>query len=400
MNKKISLGLCLSLIVLSVTATFAITMSFSKQIYNGIISNLSQRSHSYESAEEINRLISNYFYGDLAGYNNNLGASVSEGYVNGLNDESSYYMTSDDYTAYLQRVESGTVGIGIETLFDYTKNQLVITYVYEGSSAESEGLQEGDVITAVGGTAVTRANYVSIQKYFTGNKMTSVQIEYLRNKKTKVVQPISSFDIPSIISDEINGVGYVRIKSFYKNTATELKDKLTEFKNDGVEAVVIDLRNTSDGTMPYAAKTLDVILPTINGGNIAIAKDKNGKTRETFTADNSSFSMSFAVLVNGNTRGPAELFACDMRDVKQAKILGTLTAGVGTMQEVFTLADGSAICLTTALIIPKAGENAVYDGIGIIPDMDVTIGIEDANIDLLSEDQDTQLNAAINMLSQ
>ena len=59
MNKKISLGLCLSMVIIAIAATFAITMVFSKQIYNGIISNISQRSQTYDSAEEINRLISN-----------------------------------------------------------------------------------------------------------------------------------------------------------------------------------------------------------------------------------------------------------------------------------------------------------------------------------------------------
>ena len=97
MNKKISVGFCLSLVITAIAATFAITMVFSKQIYNGIISNISQRSQSFDSAEEINRIISNYFYGNLNEYNNNLGSSIAKGYVNGLNDSNSLYMTAGEY---------------------------------------------------------------------------------------------------------------------------------------------------------------------------------------------------------------------------------------------------------------------------------------------------------------
>ena len=57
MNKKVSIGVCISLVIIAVSATFAITMVFSKQIYNGIISNISQRSQSFDSADEIISLI-------------------------------------------------------------------------------------------------------------------------------------------------------------------------------------------------------------------------------------------------------------------------------------------------------------------------------------------------------
>ena len=80
MNKKISIGLCLSLIIVSITATFAVTMVVSKQIYNGIISNISQRSQTYESVDEISKIISNYFYGTVED-RSYLNSALVEGYV-------------------------------------------------------------------------------------------------------------------------------------------------------------------------------------------------------------------------------------------------------------------------------------------------------------------------------
>ncbi|MBQ6466839.1 MAG: PDZ domain-containing protein [Clostridia bacterium] len=401
MNRKISLGLCLSLVIITVAATFAVTMVFSKQIYNRIISNISQRSQSYSNVEEINRIISNNFYGDLSAFNSNLSASLGEGYVNGLQDKNSYYMTASEYMDYNRRLNGEITGVGIETLYDYAAGELVVTYVYEGSSAESEGIRAGDVITAVDDVAVNRSNYDALAAFFTGSRLDSVRIEYMRDDVTKVAQPISNFSIPTVTGRNVNGVGYVRISSFGKNTAAELKSVLEDYKKSGLTAVIIDLRNNREGTIKYAANALDVIISNING-SIAIARHSNGK-EDVFTAENSNFTQfAYAVLINGGTSGPAELFACDMRDILQCVLIGTTTAGVGTMQEVFTLDDGGAIMLTTALIIPRAGENAVYDGVGIAPDAngEITLPVEDANISLLDEADDNQLNAAVNLLTE
>ncbi len=397
MNKKISFGLCLSLVIIAVAATFAITMVFSKQVYNSIISNISQRSQTYDSAEEINRLISNYFYGDLEEYNNNLGAALAKGYVSVLNDSSSYYMTASEYASYTEKLESGQIGIGIDTIYDYSSGHLVVSYVYEGSSAESEGLEAGDIITAVNNVTVTRYNYQTLAGNFTGTRLSLVTVEYQRDDVTKTVTVMNTFNIPTVVYEEVSGIGYVRISGFYKNTENELKTALEALKRAGTESVVFDVRNTSEGTVEYAAKTIDVVVPNISG-NIAVAKDKNGETVETFSAEYSEFPFRYAVLINSGTKGPAELFACDLRDIKQAQLIGTATAGVGTMQEIFNLDDGSAISLTVALVIPKNGETAVYDKTGVAPTMEVTVPVDDSGIALIPQEEDGQLSAAINLL--
>ena len=118
MNKKISIGLCLSLIIVSITATFAVTMVVSKQIYNGIISNISQRSQTYESVDEISKIISNYFYGTVED-RSYLNSALVEGYVNGLGDPNSVYLDAEEYAEYTDTLEGGITGVGVETAYDY-----------------------------------------------------------------------------------------------------------------------------------------------------------------------------------------------------------------------------------------------------------------------------------------
>ena len=135
MNKKISLGLCISLIIISITATFATTMAASKQIYSKIMNNISQRSQNYQSVEEISQIVSNYFYGSVSDQNQ-LNASLTEGYVNGLGDINSMYLNATEYASYTAMLDGGVTGVGVETAFNYQTGKFIITYVYEGSPAE------------------------------------------------------------------------------------------------------------------------------------------------------------------------------------------------------------------------------------------------------------------------
>lgn len=400
MNKKISVGMCLSLIIISITATFAITMAVSKQIYNGIINNISQRSQTYESVDEISKIISNYFYGTVED-RSYLNAALTEGYVNGLGDVNSTYLNADEYAQYTEMLEGGITGVGIEAAYDYGTSAFIITHVYEGSPAEKAGLKAWDKITAIDNITVGRNTYAALSEKLYGSRLSSVKIEYERDGETKVVEPLLGFSVPSIVGSLKGNVGYIRITGFYKNTADEFKKAVSKLREQGAESMIFDVRNTSTGTIDYAAQVIDVIVPAISD-NIAVAKDKSGNIykNKIYTAENSSVSMPFVVLINSYTSGPAELFACDLRDICQAQIIGTTSAGVGTMQELFALEDGGAVLLTVALVEPKGGEQAVYDKVGITPNIEITLSTgDDSNLSLLTDEQDNQLAAALNMLA-
>lgn len=398
MNKKISLGLCISLIIISVTATFAVTMVVSKQIYNGIISNISQRSQTYDSLEEISGLVNSYYYGS-AEDRSRINASLVNGYVEGLGDSNSVYLSPADYAEYTEMLDGGLTGVGVETAYDYRQSSFIITHVYEASPAEKAGLKALDVITAINNTAVTMTNYGLLSEELYGSMLSAVQIEYERDGETKLVEAMRGFSIPSVSGRLESNVGYIKINGFYKNTASEFKKTVESLIEKGAESMIFDVRNTYSGTIEYAAQVIDVIVPAING-NIAVAKYRDGNINKVFTAENSSVTMPFIVLVNGATSGPAELFACDLRDISQAQIIGTKTAGVGTMQELFALEDGGAVLLTVSLVEPKAGEEAVYNGKGITPTVEVNLNAGySVNLSLLSAEEDNQLATALNMLA-
>ena len=142
-----------------------------------------------------------------------------------------------------------------------------------------------------------------------------------------------------------------------------------------------------------------MLVPIASDGNgaLAIAKDRDGNIVDTFTADADSISMRMMVLVNNETSGPAELFACDLRDFGKAQLVGTSTAGNGTMQSAFKLSDGGAIVLTVAEITPYVSEG--YNGTGLTPDYEVKLEAQQrAKLPILSQADDAQYQKAYNIL--
>ena len=192
----------------------------------------------------------------------------------------------------------------------------------------------------------------------------------------------------------------VKITDFYSTTASQLKNAVNTLIKQGVSGIIIDLRAVSNGTVEHATDALDVLVPVASDGTkaLATAVDKNGEAIETFTSDADSINVSTVILVDKDTSGPAELFACDMRDFGKAKLVGTATKGNGTMQRVYQLSDGGAVKLTVAEIKPYTSD--VYNGVGLTPDYLVELSSQKNNrLALLSHSEDEQYQKANSLLT-
>lgn len=398
MNKKISLGLAISLIFLSVALAVTMTMVFSLNIYNGIIKDVADRSNLYSTVSEIDDLVRKNYFGELN--ENFLNTMMSDGFVEGVGDRYSYYMTANEYADYLDEDKGNKGGIGIIAVYDSQNNNIYVSEVSAKSPAEVQGIKKGDVITAVDSVKVTPSNYEELIKKLDGEKLTNVQVTFKSGETEKTVSVARGYSAQSVYYSISNKVGYVKITAFYSTTVDQLEDALDYMSKNSVTAVVLDVRNTSTGLMRNAVACVDLIAPvaTEGTGALATAVDKDGKTVETFTSDSDSKSFVMSVLVNGNTSGAAELFTCDLRDFGIAQLVGTKTAGNGTMQKVFELSDGSAVALTVAKIIPYKSDS--FNGTGLEPDHKVELTAEqNSRLPMLQLADDPQYQKAVSIVS-
>lgn len=397
MNKKISLGLAISLIFLAVALTVTVTMMVAMGIYNDIIKDVSARSGVYSNISEIDDLIRKNYYGEIN--ENLLNTMMSDGYVAGVGDRYSYYMTPDEYARYKEEERGNKVGIGVVAVYDSKNNNIYVSEVSVGSPAQLQGITKGDVITAVDGVKVTSSNYKELLESLEGAKLTNVQVTFIHEGTEKTVSVARGYSAQTVYYSVNGGVGYIKINAFYSTTANELEDAIQHMKENEVSSVIFDVRNNNTGLISNVVKCIDLVVPVATDGTnaVATAVDKNGNIIETFASDSDSVNFAIVVLVNSNTSGAAELFACDLRDFGLAKLVGTKTAGNGTMQKIFELSDGSAIALTVAKIIPYKSDS--YNDVGIEPDVSVELSAEqNSRLGMLSLEEDLQYQKAMDVL--
>lgn len=398
MSKKISLGLAISLIFLAIALTITVTMMVAMGIYNDIIKDVSARSGVYSNISEIDDLIRKNYYGEIN--ENLLNTMMSDGYVAGIGDRYSYYMTPDEYAKHKEEEKGNKVGIGVIAVYDSKNNNIFVSEVSVGSPAHIQGIEKGDVITAVDGVKVTSSNYNELLQSLEGAKLTNVQVTFTHNGTEKTVSVARGYSAQTVYYSIMNEVGYIKINAFYSTTAKELEDALDYMKKSDVVSVIFDVRNNNTGLISNVVKCIDLIVPVATDGTnaVATAVDKNGNIIETFASDSDSVNFTMIVLVNSNTSGAAELFACDLRDFGLARLVGAKTAGNGTMQKIFELNDGSAVALTVAKILPYKSDS--YNDIGIQPDYVVELSAEqNSRLEMLSFEEDLQYQKAMDIIT-
>lgn len=365
MNKKISLGVAISLIVLIAAISSAITMGIVGNNYNSILEGLPEKIERYEILDELDDVIKENYYGksDAA----DLEQAIAQGYVEGLGDKSSVYMTADRYKEYLSEINGDMFGIGA----DYTKSKngyIEITKVYEGSPADNSGLKKGDIIVAFDGIRINVNNYDEMEAKLLGDKLTSVNIIYSRDSVETNVTVVKGYEAQSVFTDVYSSVGYIEISAFYPSTAEQLQQAVDRFNSSEIKAVVVDLRENTSGNYEQAMKALDVFVPMSDGERAAATVyDENASIVKSFTTTSGEIGLPVAVLVSSRTQKAAELFACNMRDFNKGIIFGEgNTGGSAMMQEIFELSKGSAVLLTTGTVMPYKSES--FNGSGIAPD--------------------------------
>lgn len=399
MSRKIPLGTGLAILFMVMAATIAITMKVSMNVYNGLISDLTSRTSMYSSLAEVDELVREEFYGDIN--SESINSSLSEGYVNGLNDPASIYLTPEEYVTYYNRLLGKMSGTGITCTYNAESGYLYITAVAKNSPAESAGIKVGDQITKIADTAVTKSNYKELMQNLVGEKMTNVNVTYISGGETKTANLVMGYSIATVTAKALGTVGIVSINAFYENTIAQFEDAMKELQKSGCTALIFDVRNCSEGSIKYATQVLDVLVPVATDATAAMATavDKNGETIKTYPSDSDCIVLPMLVLVNEGTSGPAELFACDLRDFGKAELIGTTTKGIGTIQEVHQFDDGSAVVLTIAEILPYKSES--YNKKGLTPDYEITLTAEQAEkIGIMTEAEDPHMQKALDLFSQ
>ena len=384
MNKKISLGLAISLVAIASAVTFILTSVFSLQSYNKKVVDVNEKAKKYNSLQHLDSFVREHYNGDID--EKVLNNGILKGYVSGLGDKFSEYLSQDEYLDE-QTVNAGEqIGLGL-TLTEDSSGYILIENVLEDSPAAESGLVSGDVITSVAGIDVKETGFDEAMEAMKGSEGSTVELTVRHNGvDTNYTFTRRSIEVVSVTGTLVDGyIGYIKIDGFKQNTPEQFVETLQRLTSNGAEALLFDVRDTSEGVIDSVQECLDPLLPE---GIIATAEYKDGHTETIVYSDESAIKLPMAVLVNKNTSNVAELFAAALKDVNNAQLIGIKTSGNGSLQEITDFENGGAVKLTVAEI--KTASEKSYNKVGLSPD----VVVENEN-----ENVDSQYNKAIENLT-
>lgn len=323
--------------------------------------------------------------------------SAIKGYVAGLNDEYSEYITKEEMQEYMQDATGKYVGIGIYIANNTKTNQIVVLMPMKGSPAEEAGIKSGDVITKVDGVAYTGEQLSEASKALKKEEGTKAKVEILRESGETIELEIErrSIKVNHIETKVLNNnIGYMEISTFDEGCYKEFKTKWEELKNQNIKSLIIDLRNNGGGIVKEATDIADMMVE--KNETLLITASKNKEEKITKATQEKTINLPIVILVNENTASSSEILSAAVRENNDnVTIIGKTTYGKGVIQTIYNLTDGSGIKLTTnEYYTPK---HNTINKVGIKPDIEVEFP-ENENIYSVEEANDTQLQKAIEIL--
>ena len=320
-----------------------------------------------------------------------------KGYVSALGDPYTTYYTKEEMDELMEETTGNYVGIGIYMTLDLENNAIYVVKPMEGSPAEEAGIQAGDLITKVDGKEYSGEELDQASNAIKGEEGTTVKLEILRDGETKELEvERRKIVVSHIVEKKFDNVGYLLIEDFDGGCAKEFEEKYKELESQGIDRLIIDLRNNGGGVVDEAVSIADMLLD--KDDTILITKDKKGNEEITKSEHNPTITMPVVVLTNGYSASASEILVGALQDNERATIVGTKTYGKGVIQEVDRLNDGSGLKITIEeYYTPNKNE---INKVGIEPDEEIDLSDEVKEQGTYTDDEDNQLQKAIEIIKE
>lgn len=335
-------------------------------------------------------------YNELASkYDGNLDAEklidgANAGMVAAIGDAYTMYMSAEEASEYNDSLE-GNIGGGIGALVGMKNGQVTIMSVLEDNPAIAAGLKGGDIVLAIDDeSAAAMTVDVAVTK-IRGKEGTTVKLLIGRNGEQMTFNITRAIiNNPSVIDRIEDGVGIIEISRFDEETGRLARQAANDFVKQGVEKVVLDLRDNPGGYVDTAVEVAGLWIDN----DVIVTERKDTEIVDTIKSGSDAIlaDMETVVLVNYSSASASEIVAGALQDYGIAKIVGNQTYGKGSVQQLVPLSYGSLLKVTIARWYTPNGTNITSSG--ITPDYSINITQSDVDNDV-----DPQLNKAFELLN-
>lgn len=367
-------------------------------IANGIITSLKGKEEQVsleQKTSDIKKKLEEIYIGDID--EKKMIDGALEGYVAALGDEYTEYLTEEEVTSIMEDVNGAYVGIGLYITQNVESNEILVIGVIEDSPANKAGILVGDVVKKVDDTEYTGEQLTQASNKMKGVEGTKVKVTVKRKDKE------IDFDITRekikfkcVKSEKLeNNVGYIKISSFDGGCASDFEKAYKELETQGIQSLVIDLRNNGGGLVDESLKIAELIVP--KGSKMLITKDKNENEDISVSKKDPIIKMPIAILVNGYTASASEILTAAIRENTDVKVVGTQTYGKGIIQGIFMFNDQKTGMKITMQEYFTPNHNKLHK-IGIKPDIELELPEEWKGHLNVDRNADNQLNKALEIL--
>lgn len=273
----------------------------------------------------------------------------------------------DPYTNFYdeQGVENAKInaegqygGTGLEA--DFKNNKLIVTDIYQETSASKSGIFIGDEITAINEIKIDGKQKEATLSQLKGLPDTKINLEFLRqNKKFKkelTFTAIIQNPVPYFTAIDKN-TGYIVLTKFNEKTFERVEEAFLKLKAQGITQLILDLRGNPGGLLTEAVDIVSLFVP--KGSLVVTTKAKVKEWSDTYRTmkEPLDLSMPLVVLVNGYSASASEIVAGSLQDLDRAIILGTRSYGKGLVQRFRKLSYGTQFKLTISKYYTPSGRN-------------------------------------------
>lgn len=411
--KKQNIYKIIMLVILAVTITFMLTTmvmynKFSKAYennYSGINGSSSSDNKGditelslIKTLESFKTMLNQKYIGEID--EEKMLESAIKGYVEGLGDPYTEYLTKEEMSDFMEDTNAEYVGIGVYLTENKTDNTILVVGVMKNSPALEAGMQEGDVITKVNDVAYTGEDIDEAIKIMKGEEGTNVKVTILRDgKEIELDVQRKKINVEHVSSQMLeNNIAYVQIDSFDSGVAEAFKNQITELRNGGATKIIIDLRSNGGGIVTEATEIAELFLE--KDETILITKGKKDKEELTTSEKDPIIKdIPVVVLVNEGTASASEILAGALKDkYENTTIVGKTTYGKGVIQTLYNLSDGSGLKITTEEYYTPNHKKINKEGIK--PDVEVNLTKDENGYYETGIDKDAQLLKAIEILKK
>ena len=396
-SKRYKIYKIIMIVVLTAFITFMVT---SISLYSYFVKNpvsVSAQSTNKDIASKLTKyreIMDKYYLGNVD--DTALEEGAIKGYIEGLGDPYTEYISKEEMDTYLDDTMGNFVGIGIYMIKNTQYDKIQVLSTIKGSPAEKAGIQAGDLIISADGVEYSADDMTTASNKIKGEEGTKVTIEVLRGaEKLKFELTREKVKVNQVEGKVLsNNIGYIKFTSFDETTAEDFKNQYQELAKKGIQSLIIDLRNNGGGIVDQALEIADYMTP--KDSVLLYEVDKNGKETVKKAKEDPIVNMPIVILTNENTASASEILAGALKDLGKAKIVGTTTYGKGVIQQILKLNDGSGLKITIEEY--QTPNRNKINKVGIQPDEKVELPSTVNSLLTIKESDDTQLQKAVEML--